>query len=612
MKKIFFALLALATVVKVNAQACSGAPAANTAIASSTNICPGNSVTLTLQNAYTATGIVYQWASSTTSSIGPWAQISGANNSSLVTTAITQSGWYTAVIACSNSFMTATATAVYINVGSVGQTTTAPYYESFENPVPNGLPNCGWTASSLGVNCISFPSATTAAVPASGLRMLGFSYSATALGPHEFFTQGFNLLAGVIYSVNVGQSTNNFFGANNWSQFGIGIGTTQAAAGGTVVYSTNNPNTGNYLQRSTTFTVPANGVYYVRIFATAVVGTTVAPYLTFDDLSITIPCTLPGNQGTAIVTSTAMIGSNVITMCQKDSALVNFSPGPNCVMVSPTATSVYINGSSAAVPPGANAFYYTSTNSISGCTTPSSLSLVIKPTPSVAVFASSPVICAGTQCYISAVGGNSYTLVPGNLTGNVFGVTPQSTTVYTLIASNIYSCSGTATVSVLVNPKPQISLGLDTLKFCAGETSSVAVSGASSYTCSFTGVTIQNGLVFFPALSNSLAAVITGANAQQCVSSVTVQLKPDQCAGITQQNLNEHLRLVPNPAHDFISITYTDGLEAKLYNLQGQLIQKDVFTNAHLNLDVRKCVTGIYYLVLNSATASNTVKIVVE
>jgi hypothetical protein len=240
MKKIYrylLAVLALQPILFSAQSPCSGVPATNTVIASVTNLCPGNTVTLSLQNPYTTSGMLYQWAYSTASAVGPWTALNGANAAVLITTTLSLSGWYTCVIACQNSFQTTTATAVAISIGATNATTNIPYYENFENPVSNGLPNCSWSASSLGQNCISFPSAIPAAVPCSGQRMLGFSYSLSALGTHEFFTQGFNLQSALVYSVAVWQTASNYFSANNWSQFGIGLGTSASAASGTVVYS---------------------------------------------------------------------------------------------------------------------------------------------------------------------------------------------------------------------------------------------------------------------------------------------------------------------------------------------------------------------------------------
>ena len=79
MKKLLLSFLIVFSAARVNAQACTGAPAANTALASATNICVGTTVTLSLQNAYTATGIVYQWAYATATQFGPWTAIGGAN-----------------------------------------------------------------------------------------------------------------------------------------------------------------------------------------------------------------------------------------------------------------------------------------------------------------------------------------------------------------------------------------------------------------------------------------------------------------------------------------------------------------------------------------------------
>lgn len=608
MKKFLLFLSALFAASHINAQACTGAPAANTAIATSTNICVGTTVTLSLQNAYTATGIVYQWAYATATQFGPWTAIGGANAANLITNTLSQAGWYTCVIGCSNSFMTATATPVYITVNAGGAVASVPYYEGFNTPVANGLPNCSWSASNLGTNCLSFTSPLPNLQIFGGGGVAGFSYSATALGTYDFFSQGLNLTSGITYSVGVFQSSNNFQGSTNWSQFGIGINTAQTAAGSTVLYNTNSPSTGPYALRSATFTMPTSGVYYIRLYATSVSGAVVAQYLTFDDLVVTAPCTLGNNGGSALISSTANIGPNGITLCAGDSALVNFLPTTNCVMVSPASNTKYVTSSA----PGINAYTYAVTNTLTSCTNVSTLNLMVSPAPNVFATANSPVICNGYSTVIQAFGAPNHTLMPGSLVGNSFTVTPTSTSVYTLIGTNQNSCSATTTIAIIVTPNPQITLGADTLQACAGESPNIAVTGANGYTCSYQGAINGTSLITLPQVSSSGTISITGANSNQCTTTKSFYLKVDACAGLSQLTGTEQLRVYPNPAHTTLFIEQSSGNDALVYTLQGQLVLQQQIQNGTGAIDISKLASGVYYLKISNHKASQTLRFVKE
>ncbi len=528
MKKIYrylLAVLALQPILFSAQSPCSGVPATNTVIASATNLCPGNTVTLSLQNPYTTTGMVYQWAYSTASAVGPWTALNGANAAVLITTTLSLSGWYTCVIACQNSFQTTTATAVAISIGATNTTTNIPYYENFENPVSNGLPNCSWSASSLGQNCISFPSAIPAAVPCSGQRMLGFSYSLSALGTHEFFTQGFNLQSALVYSVAVWQTASNYFSANNWSQFGIGLGTSASAASGTVVYSTTNPVVGPCTSRSATFTVPSGGIYYLRLFATAVAGTTIAPYLTFDDLSVTAPCSLSGNAPSFTLTAPAN------SVCPGTAINLTVTAAPGTTYAAYPATSIAYT-----VPSVAQIYQLAGTNTLSGCTATRSLVFLPSPTPSPLVLATPPVLCSGRSATISVVAGSNliYTLQPGSVAGTSFVVSPVTTTNYSLVATTTAGCLRSATLSLLVNPAPIIQVTAPAATVCIGESYSLGISGAVAYSVNSSPST--GTVMEFPNVQSSMVYTISGISANACTGTATFQLLADACTGLAEKN----------------------------------------------------------------------------
>lgn len=594
MKKLLLAILSVTSVAKLQAQACSGAPAANTVIATATNICAGNSLTLSLQNPYTATGIVYQWASSTTSSIGPWSQVSGANNSSLVTNAITQSGWYTAVIACSNSFMTATATPVYINVGASGQTTTVPYYEGFENLTASGLPNCSWSASALGSNCLGFNSAIAGALPCTGSGMIGFSYSATALGTYEFYSQGLVLNAGVTYSAAVWQR-NGSSTANNWSNFGIGLGTAQAAAGSTVVYSTNTPNASQCTLRSGTFTVPSSGTYYLRLYATAVSGTNVAQYLTFDELSVTIPCNVGQNGASATVSAPST------SLCLGDSMLVSFTPAANCSM-SIGSNTTYIKP----ITSSAMGYSFVVTNTLTSCTSISTLTINVLPSPNAFAIANPPVLCKGSAFTLSLFGAMSFTVEPGSFTTTPITITPLATTVFTVISAGANACKSTFTQQVIVTPTPTVLLSPTSNTVCRGDSVTIQASGALSYELNG----IQSGSqIALPTTNTSTVYVITGNGSQGCKSTAQYSLTVQECLGFESYEQDLQVKVFPNPTHQKITVQCDDALRLRLLSIDGKLLLEQSIDAAETQLDVSGYDTGIYFLQVQGVNKSSTIRI---
>jgi hypothetical protein len=95
---------------------CAGTPAANSAVASATNVCPGGSSNLGLATSYTLGGLTYQWYTSPSVS-GPYTAVSGATTSVYSFTNISTALYYQAVITCTNGPASTTSTPVQVLVG---------------------------------------------------------------------------------------------------------------------------------------------------------------------------------------------------------------------------------------------------------------------------------------------------------------------------------------------------------------------------------------------------------------------------------------------------------------------------------------------------------------
>jgi hypothetical protein len=82
---------------------CSGTPGPNSIAPPNQTVCPGSTASMSLATNYTASGISYQWQSSTTSSVGPFSSIPAATLSSYTSGSLNNTTWYRLVVTCTNS-----------------------------------------------------------------------------------------------------------------------------------------------------------------------------------------------------------------------------------------------------------------------------------------------------------------------------------------------------------------------------------------------------------------------------------------------------------------------------------------------------------------------------
>jgi hypothetical protein len=116
------------------------------------------------------------------------------------------------------------------------------------------------------------------------------------------------------------------------------------------------------------------------------------------------------------------------------------------------------------------------------CTSLATLTVVVNPLPNLLVGPPSPsVICAGTCATVTGVGAITYTWYPGGFQGGVITVCPNSSTEYTVVASNA-NCTTSATSSLTILPNPVLSIQSSTSTVCAGSPVTMTVSGANTYT----------------------------------------------------------------------------------------------------------------------------------
>lgn len=137
--------------------ACAGLPNGGTTVSNTASACLNNSFTLSVNNSSTGlTGLSYQWQDSTVG--GAWTDISGATNTTLLTTQ-TEAKGYRRRITCSNSGLDSLSVRVFVPMTSPTYA-SLPYFESFETTWADA---CGSLRSRPNANWLPTPATTDSA-----------------------------------------------------------------------------------------------------------------------------------------------------------------------------------------------------------------------------------------------------------------------------------------------------------------------------------------------------------------------------------------------------------------------------------------------------------------
>ncbi|PBQ34364.1 hypothetical protein CNR22_22160 [Sphingobacteriaceae bacterium] len=135
--------------------------------------------------------------------------------------------------------------------------------------------------------------------------------------------------------------------------------------------------------------------------------------------------------------------------------------------------------------------------------------------PTVTASSSSSMVCSGNTLALTGAGATSYSwsgsaVTPTN--GIVF--IPSVSQTYTLVGSN--SCgTGSATINVPVNPTPTLMTAASSSAVCDGQTATLTVTGASTYT--WEG--INSGSTFVITPSVTAAYNVIGLSSAGCFAS---------------------------------------------------------------------------------------------
>lgn len=160
---------------------CTGAPDAGVAVASETTICPADMLSLSLNNSTIASGLTFQWISSS-SATGPWTPVAGATLSTLSTNISTDT-YFSCVLTCTNTSQIDTSTSVlvlstpFLNCYCTSSATSAADEDIF-NVTLAGIDNSSDCATTGGPGSTqSMYSDYTAVAPAQIIQSMSYPIS---------------------------------------------------------------------------------------------------------------------------------------------------------------------------------------------------------------------------------------------------------------------------------------------------------------------------------------------------------------------------------------------------------------------------------------------------
>jgi hypothetical protein len=217
---------------------------------------------------------------------------------------------------------------------------------------------------------------------------------------------------------------------------------------------------GTYLGSGTTLSTPtltSNTTYYVQD-STCGAGPRTA-------ITVTI-----NNVPTVVITGTNLACANRTVALNTGGSASTYTWS-----TSQTITSIIVT-------PSVTTTYTVIGTAANSCTNSAVKTITVNPLPTLTVTGNN-TICAGNPTTLTASGANTYTWSAGFISP-VISVAPISSTTYSVIGKDANNCTNTTTYFVTVNPLPTINISTTNTLLCSGETSTLSVLGANSYTWS--------------------------------------------------------------------------------------------------------------------------------
>ena len=231
------------------------------------------------------------------------------------------------------------------------------------------------------------------------------------------------------------------------------------------------------------------------------------------------------------------------------------------------------------------------------------VAILLNTASTISVSSSQASVCAGSTATLNVSGASSYTWSGVGPNTSSYVVTPAATSVYSVTGTNSVGCvSNTATLTVVVQPLPNLTFSGHNLVLCEGDSTSILVNGASSYSWS-SGA--QTSSITFIASGSTNYTVLGTNTLTGCSTNAVVQVSVSTCTGIKQNtDFTSSFQFFPNPVIDLLYLNIENASET-LYTLSvldalGRELWRHSTHSSSVTIDVHDFTGGLYFLRVNN------------
>lgn len=173
---------------------------------------------------------------------------------------------------------------------------------------------------------------------------------------------------------------------------------------------------------------------------------------------------------------------------------------------------------------------------IGSCTASATSNVTVNPVPNASISASGTTLCSGQTATLNASGGGTYSWNTGS-TANSISVSPTANTSYTVTVTNSSGCTATAVTSLgITNAAFAAVTSASTI--CSGNAAVLTASGGGTYVWSPGGQTSPSIIVSPTANTNYSVIVSNGGCTDTASTTVSVDPSPTANAGVNVTVVN--------------------------------------------------------------------------
>ncbi len=259
--------------------------------------------------------------------------------------------------------------------------------------------------------------------------------------------------------------------------------------------------------------------------------------------------------------------------------------------------------------PLVNTSYTVTGTAANTCTNTQTVSVVVKPAPTLNLAYTQTAACVGETVGVLASGAVSYQWVGGPSTA-AYNITASSTTAYSVTGTGTNQCQSTKVFSLTVFPIPNLTVTPARSKFCKGEKIKLTLTGANTYTWTTIGQ-ISSTVQVSPVVTTTY--IVVGKSSDGCKDTISYVLTVDPCTGIEANGISTFsVSVFPIPTKDNFTIKGDVAIEIQIFNELGQHV-KTVSINEEnqYEADIRGLEAGVYFLIGQSQDGSLRRKVIV-